>query len=138
MKQILKQKLIIARYVRLVRRHLPCPRALKKKLILDLKVNARQHLQDFPDCGYAEIETHFGKPQTIAASYIGDMDMQELVRAVYRRNRRINIVFAIALFVLALWSAVCIRAFSHHVSHVNGYVGSYITDYSTEPPTDLP
>ena len=138
MKQTLKQKLIIARYVRLVRKHLPCPRGLKKKLIQDVKMNVRQYLQDFPDCGFAEIERHFGKPQTIAASYFGDMDMQELVRAVYRRNRRMNIVFTIALLVLVLWSVVCIRAFSHHVSHVNGYVGSYITDFSTEPPADLP
>ena len=136
MKQTLKQTRIIARYVRLVRKNLPCPHALKKKLIQDVKMNVRQYLQELPDCGYAEVEAHFGKPQTIAVSYIGDMDMQELVRTVYRRNRCLNVVFAIALLALALWSAVCIQAFFNHVGHANGYVESYIIDHSAQTPKD--
>ena len=138
MKQTMKQELILARYVRLVHKYVPCPRVLKKKLIRDVKMNIRQYLQVHPDYGYAEVEAHFGKPQTIAASYIEDMDLQELVKAVHKRNRRLNVVLASASAVLVLWSAVCIYEFFDHVSHVNGFVESYIIDFSTEPPADLP
>lgn len=136
--QVIKQRMALWRYLCQIRKCLPGPRVLKKAVIYEIGRNIGQYLQASPDADFSQIENHFGRPKDIAKSYIGDLDMQELVLSVHKRNQTVKVILGCASVVLLLWAVICARAIWNHYKDINGYAESYIIDLSTEPPADLP
>lgn len=133
MKQTIKQRFLLWRYVRRIRMCLPCPGTLKKKIISEIKMNIRQYMQEHPNAAVSQIEDHFGNPKTIVASYVADMDMVELVKAVHKRNKALRSVCACACAALILCTAYFIHEINRCIKRENDYVETYIVEFSNEP-----
>ena len=80
---------------------LPCNRRIKQMLMEEIKENIDQFLEEYPDADYDGIVRRFGTPQQIAASYLEEMDPQEVLNKLNTRKRIAGIVTAgVVLFVV--------------------------------------
>lgn len=91
----------IKKYCQSISRELYCPPATKKRILAAIKENIAAYLEENPDAVFEDIQKHFGTPQQIAVSYIGEMEMPELVRKLNVR-RSILTVLCVTLGVCAL------------------------------------
>ena len=80
---------------------LPCNPRIKQTLMDEIKENIDQFLEEYPDADYDVIVQRFGTPQQIAASYLEEMDPQEVLNKLNTRKRIAGIVTAgVVLFVV--------------------------------------
>ena len=107
------------RYLWKVRGWLPCSGKLKREIMARIKTVLNDYLNDHPDADFAELSHRFGTPQQIAASYIEEMNVQDLLKQL---RIRIYIVVATALTLVLLWAGVVITALIRHVKEMNGYL----------------
>ncbi len=76
----------IKEYCRGISRELYCPPAAKRQILAAFRENIAAYIEEKPDADFEDIQKHFGTPQQIALSYIGEMDMPELVRKLNTRK----------------------------------------------------
>lgn len=91
----------IKEYCRSISRELYCPAAARKQILAAIRENIAAYIEENPDAGFEDVQKHFGTPQQIAASYIEELEMPELVRKLNLR-RRVLSVLCISLGVCAL------------------------------------
>lgn len=115
-------------YYHSISSYLPCSTRLKKRILCEIRENVSMYRQDFPDADFSQIKAHFGLPQTIAASYIDDLDTPELLNALRIRKKIVSLVIGALLFVLLMWGIVVTAAYIQCVSVTNGFVESYIVE----------
>lgn len=122
------------RYMRQVRSCLPCNGKKKRKLLDRLREELDGYLAENPEAGMEELRQRFGEPRQIAASYVAEMDMPELLRSLRFRRRIVSIAAAVAIGILLMWAAVVTTALVEHRKSVNGYFGeAYITEEPAVP-----
>ena len=91
----------LRRYYWEVSNLLPCNPRIKQTLMDEIKENIDQFLEEYPDADYDVIVQRFGTPQQIAASYLEEMDPQEVLNKLNTRKRIAGIVTAgVVLFVV--------------------------------------
>lgn len=91
----------LRRYYWEVNNLLPCNPRIKQTLMDKIKENIDQFLEEYPDADYDVIVQRFGTPQQIAASYLEEMDPQEVLYRLNTRKRIAGIVTAgVVLFVV--------------------------------------
>ena len=110
------------RYLWKVRGWLPCSGKLKREIMARIKTVLDDYLNDHPDADFAELSHRFGTPQQIAASYIEEMNVQDLLKQLRIRKKIICIVVATALTLVSLWAGVVITALIRHVKAMDGYL----------------
>lgn len=110
------------RYLWKVRGWLPCSGKLKREIMARIKTVLDDYLNDHPDADFAELSHRFGTPQQIAASYIEEMNVQDLLKQLRIRRKIICIVVATALTLVSLWAGVVITALIRHVKAMDGYL----------------
>lgn len=110
------------RYLRNVKDWLPCSGKLKREIMARIKNVLDDYLAEHPDADFAELSHRFGLPKQIAASYVEDMDTEELLRNLRIRRRIVGIVTGTALIVIALWIGTVTYAIIHNESFSYGYV----------------
>lgn len=110
------------RYLWKVRGWLPCSGKLKREIMARIKTVLNDYLNDHPDADFAELSHRFGTPQQIAASYIEEMNVQDLLKQLRIRKKIICIVVATALTLVSLWAGVVITALIRHVKAMDGYL----------------
>lgn len=87
-----------------------------------MESSVRDFVTENPHADYAAITQRFGTPQQIAASYIEEMDAQELTLQLRIRKTIVRIVAATALVLVLLWAGVVVTALIRHVKAMNGYL----------------
>ena len=91
------------RYLRNVKDWLPCSGKLKREIMARIK-----NVLD-------------GLPKQIAASYVEDMDTEELLRNLRIRRRIVGIVTCTALIVVTLWAGTVTYAIIRNERLAHGY-----------------
>lgn len=114
-------KAALRRYQRQVRSYLPCSGKQKRRILTDIQERIGTFVDEHPDCTFAEIEAHFGTPQTIAAACLENMELTELLRTIRLRRRMVTIVVSAVMIAIALWAGCVTAAYNEHVADTNGY-----------------
>lgn len=91
----------IKKYCQSISWELYCPPTAKKRIMSAIRENIAAYLEENPDAAFEDIQKHFGTPRQIAASYIEELEMPELVRKLNVR-RSILTVLCVTLGVCAL------------------------------------
>lgn len=116
----------LKRYYWEVSNLLPCNPKIKQTLMEEIKENIDQFLEEYPDADYDVIVQRFGTPQQIAASYLEEMDPQEVLKRLNSRERIAGIVTAgIALCVLLCGIWVLLFA-ADVMKSVDSYLEVYV------------
>lgn len=110
------------RYLWKVRGWLPCSGKLKREIMARIKTVLNDYLNDHPDADFAELLHRFGTPQQIAASYIEEMNVQDLLKQLRIRKKIIGIVVATAVTLVLLWAGAVTTALIRHINDMNGYL----------------
>lgn len=118
----------LRRYYRIIRSYLPCSGKLKKQILMEIRTNISNYLEEFPAAEFSQIEARFGTPKSIAAAYVDDMDTQELLHALRIRRKITIIVVAAVLIIMAMWSAVVSAAYINAHHDTKGYTETYIVE----------
>lgn len=112
-------------YYSSIRSWLPCPRKMKRIILSDIRENVEFYLEENPDATIAQIQSHFGNPQQIAASYVSDLDMTKLLRDLRLRKRIftavITAVSAALIAALLLWGWGVGQSIIETRNESNGY-----------------
>lgn len=111
----------LRRYLRSVRSMLPCSGTQKKRILEEIRCNASTFLEDQPDADPSQLQTHFGTPEQIAASYVDNMDMSALLKTIRIKKRIFTTVVAAVLAILISWACTVTWAIIESNDHDNGY-----------------
>ncbi len=84
-------------YYKEIDKALICEKKVKKTFLNELKVNIEQYVKDSGIDNINEIKKHFGSPQEIANSFLGDIDTSAL-----KKQLSIKKVVIVALIVLVI------------------------------------
>lgn len=117
------------RYLRQVRKYLPCG-GKEKKIILDqVQNNLNQFVGLDPTADYGSIVRRFGQPQQIAATYVDEMDTAALLNQLRIRRRILGTIsFAVAVAIV-IWLVTAGLVYMEGAKHVTGIIESSIVDF---------
>ena len=107
-----KQNWYVRRYVRAVSGFLPCSGKVKKPLLDTLRAQAEEYIEG----------------GGVAAAWVDEMEMPELLKALRSRRRVVLTVLAGVIAALAVWLAVCMVSLRDYHQAVNGYVETAVTE----------
>jgi hypothetical protein len=91
-------------YIQAVKKQLPIPNGMSKKLLDELGGSVDEYVQDNPNATMDELAARFGDPETIADEYISALDKDRL-KAEIKKSRLIKraiITIAIVLIIAIL------------------------------------
>lgn len=94
----------VARYCREVWVALPSGFRQKKKLIKEIRRNIRQYQEENSLIDYVAIVTRFGTPLQIAASYVEEMEPQDVLRGLDVKKTFIRIVAVCMAAIVLIWA----------------------------------
>ena len=72
------------RYLRQVRRGLPCSRKRKRAFLETVARDIEEYLRETPEADYQALVRRFGSPIQIAEDYLEETDTLELIRGLQR------------------------------------------------------
>lgn len=119
---------MLQRYYRRIHSYLPCSRKQKKRIIGELHNRIADYLTENPETDLTLIEAHFGKPESIAAACVDDMDTQTLLHTLHTRKKITIIVVAAVLIIMTMWSVVVSVAYINAHHDTKGYTETYIVE----------
>lgn len=93
-------------YLRGVSNALPCGRKAKKQIVSRISDSIEDYLQENPDADFELVQSHFGTPQEIAASYINEQDLSVLVNKMRIKKKVVVIVAGAMTAILLIWAGV--------------------------------
>lgn len=88
------------KYIRRVLALIPC--SLREKRWLRERIT--EAVEPYSGLGYDEICEKLGKPETLAATYVEEMDTAELLKKLNLRKRVFTVIAAVALAVFVSWA----------------------------------
>lgn len=109
------------RYYRQIRWWLPCGGRLKRQLMDSITATIEAYIDENPFSDIVDLQNHFGSPQQIAAAYVDEMDMQQLLKALLVRRKLLTVVIAVAAFIILLWTAVVTAAYLEVLPGIGSY-----------------
>lgn len=96
----------LKQYYRQIQSWLPCGGRLKRRMMVNITANIEGYLAEHPQTDFAALQSHFGTPQEIAATYVDDMDTAELLSAIHNRRKiLLSVVYGVTAIV-AIWAVV--------------------------------
>ena len=100
-----------ARYLRQVRRLLPCARKEKDRITTPLRESLEGFSAETPEAREADVLERFGAPETVAASCLENMETKGVLRRMQLRRRMVMAVTSVALAMLVSWG--CFQLIVH-------------------------
>lgn len=94
------------RYLRQVRKCLPCSGKAKKKIIGRIRDNLTECFAENPSIDYVDLTERLGTPQQIACAFVEAEGAQELLRSMQIKRRVICIAASTALAIIVIWAGV--------------------------------
>ena len=110
----------VKRYLREVKRWLPCRRKLKKHIIGEIEHNLAAFAAEVPKGGYDAIVARFGTPQQIASAYVDELETPELLKDLLIKRRIISAVAAGVAAVVLVWAVAVGMLYIEGCNNVNG------------------
>ena len=93
-------------YIRSVSDTLSCTGKAKNQIVSRIRDGVEDYLLQNPDADFEMIQTHFGTPQEIAASYVNEQDASVLVNKIRIKKKVVVIVAGAMTAILLLWAGV--------------------------------
>lgn len=112
----------LVRYLKKIRRYLPCSTKMKNQLLFQLRGSIDNYLNEHPDADQAQIIQQFGTPEQIAASWLYEMDQKTLISQLQLKNRIARIITGCAVVIVLLFSATMAYLLYDNYCLDNGYV----------------
>lgn len=133
----MKSKVSVKRYLRVIKKLLPCDAAQKKRCLDGMEDSVRMYLQEHPDATIEELYSVFGTPDSIVENYLDTVDTAQISK---RLSRRKYIIFGIVITsVLALvLGAVAVSIASDVHDIQNGTVVEVVDELTTSIPSLVP
>lgn len=97
-------------YRRKVLRLLPCAKRQKREIISGFDAALNDYIGAHPNADLAEMEAHFGSPETVAASYVESAGTAELLRSLNTRRKLTALIVAVLMLILVFWAGFITRA----------------------------
>jgi hypothetical protein len=91
------------RYIRSVSDMLSCSGKTKKRIVSQIRYSVDEYLLQHPDADFEMIQTHFGTPQEIAASYVNAQDAAVLLKKMSIKKKVLVIVASVMAVILLVW-----------------------------------
>ena len=114
------------RYIRSVSDMLSCSGNAKRMIISQIRNSVADYLLQNPDADFEMIQTHFGTPQEIAASYVDAQDASVLLNQISIKKKVLVIVAGEMATVLLVWGAFVVWATINVKAEDDGRVGIII------------
>lgn len=109
------------RYLRRVRKCLPCARGQKGRLLSELRADLEAFLEAHPEADAQALELEFGSPRRIATGCLETMEAAELLCQLrFRRGIR-GLAYICAALVLTSSIGVTVKEEITLYEEVNGY-----------------
>lgn len=109
------------RYLREVRRRLPCSGKLNHRVIQELETSLVTFQAENPNSDYNTLIARFGTPSQIAATYIEDMNTTELLKNIRLKRTIVKIVALTAIILILIWCLSTVWALYENRINRNGY-----------------
>lgn len=109
-------------YYQCIYKSLPCSGIQKKRFLQDLKQSVDAYLSENPDIGFETIVSHFGTPQQITDTYIGEISTPELLQKLRLKKRIIRIVAVVAASIVLLWGTVVTVSLINEFNDADGCI----------------
>ena len=90
-------------------------------ILSNIRENVEAYLQGNPQADIVQIRAHFGTPQELAASYVADLDMPNLLKELRVRRRVMTAVTAGLLAILLLWGCGIAAVVAEQHDIISGY-----------------
>lgn len=110
------------RYLRQVRRLLPCSKAVRDEITAPLVQSLNAFLAEQPQADAEALRARFGAPETIAATCLDSLGTGEVLKRLNIKRRVTAIVAAAAVLLLLSWAVfqqICYLELKHTV--LEGY-----------------
>ena len=129
MKKTNRAKRAAKRYLREVRRNLPCSFQTKRELLLRIRDSLTDFAEERPHACYEDITEQFGEPTDVADAYFADLPAAQLRKALQtaRFIRRVLIVVCV-LAVLLLVITFGIMIYENYVDSADIVVDAIYQD----------
>ena len=109
-------------YYQSIYKSLPCSGKQKKRFLQDLKQSVGTYLSENPNVDFSSIVSHFGTPQQITDTYIGEISTPELLQKLRLKKRIIRIVVTVATSIVLLWGTVVTIALINEFNDADGCI----------------
>lgn len=103
----------------------------REAVLSRMEASVRDFVTERPDADYNAITRRFGSPEQIVATYLEEMDRQELEQELNSHRRIVRIVLTTAVIIICLWATVVFSALAEHSSRKDSYYVEKIV-YETE------
>lgn len=126
----------VKRYIREVKRELPCSPREKQRCIGELKADISDYLEKKPGATLEELQEAIGSPKTIAKAFMAQLSPEEHShRLSARRTLVIGIISIVAVLAILIGVLSAVTAY-HRNSFYDGYYVDTIEEVSSEIQSD--
>lgn len=94
------------KYIRRVLALIPC--SLREKRWLRERIT--EAVEPYAELGYEGLCEKLGKPETLAATYVEEMDTAEILKKLNMRKRILTVISAVVLIILVSWTTAVMWA----------------------------
>lgn len=115
-------------YYRQIERCLPGSAKAKKRIMDSIRQSVGSYLEENPKADMAGVQSHFGTPNSIAASYVEQMDTEEVIKKFDIKKTVIGIVCGALVLSLLMWGAGLLIALIDGHNSESGYIETYIVE----------
>ena len=109
------------KYLRQVRRHLPCGFKVKKQIMEKIGTAVNSYMERHPGTSYGQLLQRFGTPQQVACTYVDEMETTELLCRLNLRGKVLKTVAATCVTAVVLWAIGLLVVTIEFYQGANGY-----------------
>ena len=95
----------LKRYIRSISSEIPSGK-MRKRIISQIRDSIVEYIQENPEADFETVQSHFGTPQEIAASYMYAEEPPVLLRKMNINKKLLAIVAGVMAAILLIWIGV--------------------------------
>lgn len=130
----------VKRYLREVRKSLPCGRKERKRVLDGIRKSIENEPADGPET-YEDLVSRYGSPDEIASSYFSEKSTGELIRELRIGNRVLAILLSAVVIALLLRLGWWVASYVSLMGEYPGYIVEgqpvVIEDYEIDSAGDI-
>lgn len=98
-----------------------------------MESSVRDYVSDRPNADYNVITARFGTPQQLVATYLEEMNVEELSRELNIRKKIVGVVILTAFIAMILWGGAILSAYVEHDANMDGHIEEKIVEVVVVP-----
>lgn len=92
----------LKRYIRSISSEIPSGK-MRKRIISQIRESILEYIQENPETDFETVQSHFGTPQEIAASYMYTEETPVLLRKMNINKKLLAIVAGVMVAIFLMW-----------------------------------